>query len=166
MNVGDICTREVVMADHRSSLQQAAVLMREHHVGALVVGEDSPQGTQAIGIVTDRDMVIEAVAKGLDLKQTEIGQLAGGKLAVVPSDMTIDEAIATMSQRGVRRLLVSSDGRLHGIVSLDDVLSALASDMSMLASTVRSEVAQESTVRTPAPAPRPKTVRIPAHLIA
>jgi len=166
MNIGDICTREVVSADRKSSLQEAATLMREHHVGTLLVSENSPEGPQAVGIVTDRDVVIEAIAHGLDATQTEVGQLAGGKLAVVPAHTTIEDAIATMRKRGVRRLLVSDDGKLRGVVSLDDLLAALARDMSNLAQAVRSGIEREAAVRTP-PAARPiRTIRIPAHLIA
>lgn len=72
MNIADICTRELVMAEKDSSLQQAATLMREHHVGTLVVVDGAPEGRQVVGIVTDRDVVIEAVARGLDVARAGI----------------------------------------------------------------------------------------------
>jgi CBS domain-containing protein len=161
MNIGDICTREVVMADRGSSLQQAAALMREHHVGSVLVVAGSPGATQAVGILTDRDMVVDAVARGLDVAQTEIGRLTDGKLACVPATTSIDDAVATMKEQGVRRLLVASDsGELYGIVSLDDLLGALAHEVSDLAYAMRRGIERESGRRPPLPRVEPQAIRI------
>jgi signal-transduction protein with cAMP-binding, CBS, and nucleotidyltransferase domain len=65
-----------------------------------------------VGIVTDRDLVIEALARGLDATQTEVGRFADGKLAAVSAGASLDEAIAMMKKKGVRRLLVAGDGRI------------------------------------------------------
>jgi CBS domain-containing protein len=169
MNVGEICTQEVVMADRANTLQQAAAQMREHHVGALLVVGSSGDGMQAVGIVTDRDIVIEAVARGLDMRLTEIGRLAEGKLATVRAGATLDQAITLMKERGVRRLLVSADdGQLYGIVSLDDLLDALSHEMAELAHAVRKGISRETAERVPilAAAPQPRAVRIPAFAYA
>jgi CBS domain-containing protein len=165
MNVGEICTREVVTTDRASSLQQAANLMRERHVGALLVTADAGQGTQVVGIVTDRDIVVEAVARGLDPTQAEIGRLAEGKLAVVRAAASVDDAIGAMKERGVRRLIVSGDdGQLFGIVSLDDLLAALSHEMSQLAYSVRAGAERETAERgkLEASSPPPRPVHIPA----
>ena len=168
MNVGDICTREVILADRSASLQQAATLMRENHVGMLLVTANAGEGMQVIGLVTDRDVVVEAVARGLDVTQTEVGRLASGKLAAVPATAAIDEAISVMKERGVRRLLVSGEaGQLHGVVSLDDVLGALGHEMAELAHAVRKGIEQESAARQPLPpAAPPRPLHIPAYAFA
>jgi CBS domain-containing protein len=164
MKVADICTREVVATGRNTSLQQAAVLMRENHVGALVVLGDSAQGANVVGIVTDRDMVVEALARGLDARQTEIGRFADGKLAAVSADASIDEAIATMKKRGVRRLLVAGDGgELYGIVTLDDMLDAMAHEMSEMAHAVRGGIEREAAERTSLSPVRPVAARIPEY---
>ena len=164
MNIGDICTREVVMADQAISLQQAAALMRQHHVGALVVTAGSADGVQAVGMVTDRDLVIEAIARGLDAKETEIGRLADSKLAALPAGAIVDDAIVAMKKQGVRRLLVSGDdGHLYGIVSLDDLLDALAHEMSEVAHAVRSGIERETAERPALPSIEVRAVRIPAY---
>lgn len=164
MNVADMCTREIVMADRQASLEEAATLMREQHVGTLLIVDRSDGATQAVGIVSDRDLVIEAMARGLDAAQTRIGRLAEGKLAVVPSSASLDEAIAAMKERGVRRLLVANDqGELFGIVSLDDVLDALAHEMSELAHAVRGGLEREAAERAPLPPAQASPVRIPIH---
>jgi len=165
MNVGDICTREVVLADRAATLQQAASLMREHHVGLLIITENSTEGLQITGIVTDRDVVVEAVARGMDVTRTEVGRLESEKLAALPSDAAIDEAIDMMKERGVRRLLVSGeDGKLHGVVSLDDVLGALGHEMAELAHAVRKGIDREAAEREPL-APPPQASR-PLHIPA
>ena len=168
MNIGDVCTREVILVDRNASLQQAAGLMREHHVGALLVTGSSPEGAQTvIGIVTDRDLVIEAVARGLSPTQTEVGRLAQGRLAALPAGASIDEAVSVMKERGVRRLLISSEGsQLYGIVSLDDLLGALGHEVAELAYAMRKGVERETAEREPLPAAAPRVLRIPAQAFA
>ena len=165
MNIADICTREIVMADTRASLKDAATLMREQHVGTLLVVSNADGGAQAVGIVTDRDLVIEAMARGLDAAQTAVGRLAEGKLAVVRSSASVDDAITAMKERGVRRLLVANErGELFGIVALDDLLDALAHEMSELANAVRGGLEREAAERAPLPAAaEARAVRIPAY---
>ena len=164
MNIGEICTREVVMADRAISLQQAAALMRQHHVGALVVTSSSADAVQAVGMVTDRDLVIEAIARGLDAKETEVGRLTDSKLTALPAGASVDDAIVAMKKQGVRRLLVSGDeGHLYGIVSLDDLLDALAHEMSEVAHAVRSGIERETAERPALPSVEVRAVRIPAY---
>jgi CBS domain-containing protein len=165
MRITDICTREVVMIDQAATLQQAATLMREQHVGALLVTGDSGGAPQVVGVVTDRDLVIEAVARGSDPRQTQIGRLAEAKLAVVPASATVDEAISAMKERGVRRLVVSGDnGQLFGLVSLDDLLAALSHEMAELARAARSGIERETAQRGKLePAPQPGAVHIQAY---
>ena len=165
MNIADICTREIVMIDTGASLKEAATLMREQHVGTLLVVDNADGGAQAVGIVTDRDLVIEAMARGLDAVQTTVGRLSEGKLAVVRSSASVDEAITAMKERGVRRLLVANErGELFGLVSLDDLLDALAHEMSELAHAVRGGLEREAAERAPLPAAaEPRAVRIPAY---
>jgi CBS domain-containing protein len=168
MNVGDICTREVILADRTATLQQAANLMREHHIGMLLVTADAPEGRSVLGIVTDRDIVIDAVARGLDVTRAEVGRLTSDKLAAVPAGAAVDEAITMMKERGVRRLLVSGeDGHLHGVVTLDDVLGALGHEMAELAHAVRKGIEREAAAAKPLPpAPPLRSLHIPAYAYA
>jgi CBS domain-containing protein len=164
MNIGDICTRELVTAAADATLQQAAALMREHHVGTLVVTSDGAGGMQALGIVTDRDIVVEAVARGLDPARTPVSRLAEGKLAALPASATVDEAITAMKQRGVRRLLVAAPGgALEGLVSLDDLLDAVAHEMSELARVARAGIERETAERGALPAQPPQPIRVPIY---
>lgn len=148
MKVGDICTREIVSTDHTATLDQAAALMREHHVGALLVTQDTPSGPMAAGVVTDRDLVVLAMARGIAPQQAVVGQLVSGRLVTVRAEASVDDAIDVMQSAGVRRVLVTSgDGQLEGIVSLDDVLEALVDQVAGLARAVRGGIAQETATR-------------------
>lgn len=163
MKVADICSEQVIVADRASSLQAAANLMREHHVGSLLVTADSAEGVRAVGIVTDRDLVVEAMARGLDADDTEVGRLATNALAAVPASASVEEAISAMKESGVRRLLVTDDGRIRGIVSLDDMLHLLAHEMLELAGAARHGIDRESAERRPIEAQPPRAVHYPVY---
>src|SRR5574338_560298 len=127
MNVARIYTRSVVAVPRSHTLQQAAILMRDFHVGALLVTEDAPNTDQAIGIVTDRDLVVQALAEG-----------------AMPDELRIDQAMTTMRDAGVRRLAVTGEGgAVVGILSLDDVIDALSIELENVAGVIRSERGHE-----------------------
>jgi CBS domain-containing protein len=139
MNIDRIYSRNIVGAPRSSSLEEAAGLMRQYHVGALVVTDDAPCTDRAIGIVTDRDFVVRGLADGIAATLT-IGELATGALFSIAEHADIHEAMETMRTEGVRRLLVTGDGgAIVGIVSLDDVVDALAAELSSLAGVIRGE---------------------------
>jgi len=150
MNIGSICTRDVIMVDASETLRQAAARMREYHVGALLVVGQSDGGQEAIGVITDRDLAIEVMARGIDGGAVRVADLAKGRLITVPASASLDEAIVT-----------TADGRLAGIVSLDDLLDAVAAQMVNLARAVRGGLAREAARRRPLPTPDFSTVRVP-----
>lgn len=167
MNIGDICNRELVIADAATNLQEAAVMMRERHVGTLLVADDAPEGAQVVGIVTDRDLVVEAMARGLNTAKTEIGSLETDSLAAVAVDASLDEAVSRMKERGVRRLLVTEDGgRLVGLVSLDDLLDAFAHEMAEFAYAVRAGIERENAERPPLSGAELGALRVAPSLLA
>ncbi len=163
MNVGSICTRRIVSLATSGTLAQAATLMREHHVGALVVTAEAPEGPRVSGVVTDRDLVIDVLARGLDSATVRIGELVSSEVVCVSEDDDIGSAIAAMQETGVRRVLVTNAGRqLVGIVSLDDLIDVLASQMDGLAKVIRSGMQREVDEAATAPPPAPVVLRIPA----
>lgn len=165
MNIGSICTRHLVTVDAASPLQQAAALMREHHVGALVVVESRGDGREprVAGVVTDRDLAIEVLARGGDAAQAPTGRLAGGELVTVPEEADLDAAVALMQSHGVRRLLVhDAEGLLVGLVSFDDLLPACVAPLAGLADTLRKGIEREVAQRGAPTAPARPTLRVPA----
>ena len=162
MNIAAICQPEVITIDAGASLRDAANLMREHHVGALVVTVEAAGHEQAVGMITDRDMAIEILARDLNPTDVKVGQLASRHLASVPGTAVIAEAIAVMHEAGVRRLLVTgNEGQLTGFVSADDLLEALAGQLGILANALRAGIAREGVERPSIPRARPRPVFLP-----
>lgn len=148
MNIGYICQRGIVTIDRARSLVDAAGMMRDHHVGALVVVDESSEHSLVAGVVTDRDIVVGALARGDDPAQTQVGSLVSGRVFSVSEEMGLSEAIGVMRDGGVRRLLVTdTDQQLVGVVSLDDVMDALASEFNGVVSVIRTGLKHEEQER-------------------
>jgi predicted transcriptional regulator len=149
MAVGEICNREVVVADKALSVLAAAQLMRSHHVGDLVVVEEKGGRKQPVGVVTDRDIVVEVVAAGVNPEALKVADIMGADVATVRESEGLFEALRYMRDKGVRRMpVVDSTGGLVGILTLDDLLSLLAEEMSELSKLVSRERQREATART------------------
>lgn len=149
MAVGEICNRDVVIAEKAFSVVEAAQLMRKHHVGDLVVVEEKDGRRHPVGIVTDRDIVVEVVAAGVDPDALKVGDIMGPEVATVRESEGLFEALRYMRDKGVRRMpVVDRDGGLVGILTLDDLLSLLAEEMTELAKLVSHERHREAVVRT------------------
>lgn len=134
MPIGEFCNREVAFATRDMSVLDAAQLMRQHHVGDLVVVDEADGKRVPIGIVTDRDIAIEIVAKSLDFNQFRVGDIMSPHLVSVQDSEGVFETIQLMRVKGIRRIpVVDREGGLEGIVSADDVLDLLAEEMSQLA---------------------------------
>ena len=162
MSIAAICQPEVITIDAGASLRVAANLMRAHHVGALVVTVEAAGHEQAVGVITDRDLAIEILARDLNPTDVKVGQLASRHLASVPGTAGIAEAVAVMQEAGVRRLLVTgTEGQLAGFVAADDLLEALAGQLGVLANALRSGIAREGVERASIPPPPPRPVFLP-----
>lgn len=148
MSVGELCNREVVIAEKALPVAEAARLMRSHHVGDLVVVEEKGGRKHPVGIVTDRDIVVEIVAAGVNPDALKLGDIMGSEVATVRESEGLFEALRYMRDKGVRRMpVVDSTGGLVGILTLDDLLSLLAEEMTELAKLVSRERQREATAR-------------------
>ena len=126
MKSGDICRRQVVVAERSTPLNEVAQLMRKEHVGSVVVLDDG--GRKPLGIVTDRDLVVEVMAPGLDARTITAGEVMTPSPAVTHENDDALWALKTMRERGVRRLpVVDEAGAMTGIVSLDDLMERFGS---------------------------------------
>lgn len=144
MNIGTICTRDVVTVDQESSLQEVAQNMLDKHVGAVIVTGSTLQGTTVIGVVTDRDLALHVLTQKHNGNSIRIGTLCSGRLVAIPLDASLSDAVLAMESEGVRRLLVTGDQKeLVGLVSLDDLIEAWATDMSRLAQSLKKARARE-----------------------
>lgn len=133
MKVTELCTRNVVRATASMPVYEAARLMRERHVGSVVVTQRQDGREVPIGIVTDRDITVAVVALGLDPAVIEIGDVMSPRFASVRSDWSVAEVIELMEVKGVRRMVVTEgDGSLYGIVAADDAVAYLAEQLTRL----------------------------------
>ena len=117
-SVGEVMTRRVVYLPEATMLDEAAQAMRDQGIGDVVV----TSGPTMVGLVTDRDIVIRAIAENLPPKKTTLGTITAHELIMVEQSATVEEALQAMRERGVRRLLVcDADRKVVGIISLSDL---------------------------------------------
>ena len=130
MPIGEICNRNVIVSGSEDTVADAAKLMREHHVGDVVVVDERDGRRFPVGIVTDRDLVVEIMATELDQKVITVGDIMLEELVTVKESVGVFEAIQYMRSMTVRRLpVVDESGALVGLVTLDDLLELLAEEL-------------------------------------
>lgn len=148
MAIGSVCVRTVAVATPDTTIHQAARLMRQMHVGDLIVVEDSGDRRKPVGIVTDRDIVLSVVATALDPEVFTLGDLAMKELVTCREDDGVFECIQRMRLHGVRRMpVVDREGQLVGIVSTDDLIGLLAEELSEISKLIAREQAEEAQTR-------------------
>jgi CBS domain-containing protein len=127
MHIGTIATRDVVFCQRDTSALEAAQLMRSNHVGDLVVVEERSGMRVPIGIVTDRDLAVEVMAKQVDPNSITAGDIMTPDPMVAVEREDLVETIQRMRWKGIRRMPVTDDrGELMGIATLDDLVEFLA----------------------------------------
>lgn len=148
MGIGKVCSREVVFARKDETVWEAAKLMRENHVGCLVVADEEDGKRVPVGMLTDRDITVAVVAPGLDAEVILAGDVMSPELLSVREDAGIAETVELMRVRGIRRLAVTDDGgSLVGLVAADDILELLAEEIAGLAGMVGREERRERMTR-------------------
>ncbi len=148
MPVSEICNREVVVVQRNDTALEAAKLMRQHHVGDVLVVEDHNGIRIPVGIVTDRDLIMEIMAPELDGSVITAGDIMSQELVTVKGSTGIFEATQYIRQKAVRRLpIVNESGGLIGILTLDDLLELLSEELLEIAKLVRNEQQKETRSR-------------------
>lgn len=144
MQVGDICTRDVVCVTSETTVAEAARTMRQYHIGDVVVTRMENGRRIPLGIVTDRDIVIGVVATDLAPDTLTVGDIMGAELATAREDEDVFEAVRRMRNKGVRRMpIVDDEDNLVGIVSVDDIIEILAEEMNEVAHLISREQLHE-----------------------
>ncbi len=148
MNIGEICTIQTVTCTRDETVQGAAILMRKHHVGDLIVIDGVDGEAVPVGIVTDRDIVVSVIALGLDPAGLQVDDIMSDDLLTCREVDDVYETIEHMRLRGIRRVpVVNGAGGLSGIVSADDLLAFLAEEMGDLSRISASGQAHEKRAR-------------------
>lgn len=139
MKTGDLCRTNVITAAATALLPELAQLMRRHHVGSVVV-VDAADARRPLGIVTDRDIVIEVVASGQDARTITAGEIMAAPLVTAAATDDASWTLKVMRDRGVRRLpVLDADGAMVGIVALDDLLNAASATLTDVVQAIATE---------------------------
>ncbi len=148
LNTGEICTRSVTIAFRTTPLNGAARLMRENHVGCLVVVDEVDGQRIVVGVLTDRDIVTAVLASDLNPAMLQVGEVMSTDLVTAREDDSLIDLLRTMRRKGVRRIpVVGSQGELQGIATIDDVLDVLSEELGLLVSAIASEGRREQQQR-------------------
>jgi len=144
MKVREVCNREVVIVEREDTILDAAKLMRHLHVGDVVVVESRQKDRKPVGILTDRDIVVELLAREVDISKVSIGDVMRVDLISAREDDDLSDTIEEMRQHGVRRIpVVNREGHLEGIFSLDDCLELMAEQLDSLTQLIKIEQRRE-----------------------
>jgi len=138
MKTSELSRKDVASVPASATLVAVSKLMRKGHVGSVVVtGEGN---SKPVGIVTDRDIVLEVVAQGLDPTKLTAGDVMTTSPAVANPDDDVLWTLKTMRDRGVRRMpVVDASGDLAGIIAFDDVMQHVGTTLSDIAQVIGTE---------------------------
>jgi len=146
--VGEFCNREVVVAGREITVADAAKLMRRHHVGDIVIVENEEGPPVPVGILTDRDIVVELLANDVDVRILTLGEVMTFDLITVREDEDIFRALKQMKNHGVRRIpVVDGQRKLAGILAVDDLIELIAEQLGDLITLFRRQELREKEQR-------------------
>lgn len=148
MKIGKVCNREVIVTDKGSNVLEAAKLMRQHHAGSLLVISKDSDGIRPVGIITDRDIVVEVLAEEVPLDKVAVEDLMIKSLVVANEDDDLFDAVQKMRVKAVRRIpVVDAKGLLVGIFTMDDLIELLHEELGNIVSLVSREQKMEQKQR-------------------
>jgi len=148
MPISECCNIGVVCCEANASIPEVAALMRKHHVGDVIVVENKDGARLPIGIVTDRDIVIETMALQLDASVFTAGDIMTPSLVTVYENQGFVDTLRVMRHHKIRRIpIVTQAGTLFGIVTADDIINLLAMELSMMTGTIVEQPMKEEQLR-------------------
>lgn len=138
MRAGELCIREVFTAQRDESVGAVARRMSDLNVGDLIVVDDQ-ETSRPIGIITDRDLVVHVLARSDRIPtQVTVGDVMSPELVTAREDDDIETVVARLRMHAIRRIpVVDGEGRLQGIVSLDDLLDWIGEQVAAMSRLVR-----------------------------
>ena len=144
MLLKEFCTTDVAWCTRDTTVIEAARLMREKHLGDLIIVDDPNDEFTPVGLITDRDIVIKVIGNELSASKTRVGDVMRTPLVTASDTEDSNAAIARMRHHGVRRLPVTGrNGKLVGVVTMDDLLKRLRSEVDSLLDIITMEQDQE-----------------------
>lgn len=157
MNVGQYCKRRVVAVSSAADVAEAARIMREEHVGFLVVHEQGDDLRRPMGVLTDRDIVLQVTARDVDARSVTVSDVMTRTPVIANESDDLGEALQAMRLAGIRRIpVVDTRGALSGILALDDVIELVTGLLCDMAGSIRTEQRQEWRARPGSPPAPPR----------
>src|SRR5262245_39107498 len=148
MDVNLVCNHNVATVRKGEGVVEAAALMREQHVGDLIVVETRGNASVPVGILTDRDIVVGVLARRVAPDAVTVGDAMTQNLLTVREDASLEFALREMRRYGVRRApVVRANGDLVGVIAVDDVIQHLAAQLGRLAELISLEQDAEQRTR-------------------
>jgi CBS domain-containing protein len=145
MTVSSICSHRVITVDRAINIAVAAAVMRDHNIGYLVVMDDRIGGGAPIGVISDRDIVIKVTARDVDPHAVTVGEVMTAHPLTAADDDRISATLQRMRRLGVRRVpVVGASGSVSGVLSIDDVVDHLVSQLADVVGSIRSEQSRPS----------------------
>ena len=144
MNVGELCSRDLVSVPGGAPLTEVAQAMRDEHVGIVVITKSPADEPVAAGVITDRDVACALLDRAGEVAGVRAEDVMTRDPLVLCEDDKVETAILKLRERGVRRApVVTARGRLMGIISTDDLIAHVASELSGLARLFEQQPARE-----------------------
>jgi CBS domain-containing protein len=148
MKLKDVCVIGAVSCLPSATIAEAARAMREQHVGDLIVVDDADEDREPVGMITDRDIVVEVVARGRDPNKVKVSEVMATNVVIAAASEDVDAALERMRKQGVRRVpVVDDEGYVLGIVTLDDLIRTHAEEGAALAQVVTNAQRRETRTR-------------------
>lgn len=148
MKIGEICVRDVVYVEQEESLLTVADLMRHHHVGSVVIVRKVDEKLLPVGMLTDRDLVVEILAPNINPESLLAQDIMSYDLVTVNEEREMWDVASLMQSKGIRRVpVVDSKGFLVGIFCMDDILEIVTAELNGLVRLVNREQRNEAVSR-------------------
>lgn len=148
LNAGDVSNRIVTIATRDMTLVSAAQLMRDHHVGCVVVVDETAAGRLVAGILTDRDIVTEVVAQEVDPATLRVEDVMTVDVVTALEQDSVMDLLGIMRRKGLRRIPITTPERaLLGLITLDDLLGILAEQLRTMVLAIEAEQIRERRTR-------------------
>jgi CBS domain-containing protein len=148
MSVGEYCNRDVVITGGVIPILEVAQLMRHYHVGDVVIVERHGEVATPVGILTDRDIVVEVLAEGVNPDTVTAADVMSRDLLLLNEGEAISSAIERMHVRGVRRApVIDNSSGLIGLLSVDDLIEIMAEQLQQLSTLFKRQQVQEQQQR-------------------
>lgn len=148
MPIGELCQTQVATIDRAATVNEAARLMRERHVGDVIVCDRADGLVVPVGILTDRDIVVGIVAMGIPTENVRVEDVMTPTLVTVEAQRGVFDTIQLMEKYGVKRLpVVDGNGSLAGIVSSVDLLGLLGAEIASISRLSERQKTREREIR-------------------